>query len=161
MLSSIQHTPQATTVMQQNQTTQPPYHGQCLCGAVQYEVDAFSSRMGHCHCSMCRKFSGAAFATFGAARVEDFRWLKGESELNSYVGVNGTTRRFCQHCGSSMTFSPSNDDGALIEVTLGTLDNPINQQPDAHIFVGSKSSWYPIGDDLPQFENSRDSKQIK
>jgi hypothetical protein len=61
-----------------------PVHGQCLCGAVKYEVDAIGPRMAHCHCSMCRKFHGAAFATFGEARAEDFRWLEGEHLLSSY-----------------------------------------------------------------------------
>ncbi len=55
-----------------------PYRGQCLCGGVQYEVVQIGAKMGHCHCTMCRKFHGAAFATYGEARAEDFRWLAGE-----------------------------------------------------------------------------------
>lgn len=26
------------------------------------------------------------------------------------------------------------------------------QRPGAHIYVGSKTNWWPINDDLPQFE---------
>lgn len=54
------------------------YKGQCLCGAVEYEVDEFSPKMAHCHCSMCRKFHGAAFATYGTAKKSAFRWLRGK-----------------------------------------------------------------------------------
>lgn len=53
-----------------------PYRGQCLCGTVKYAVDAIGPRMAHCHCSMCRQFHGAAFATFGEARAADFCWLQ-------------------------------------------------------------------------------------
>lgn len=34
----------------------------CLCGAIRYEVDVPLTDVGNCHCSMCRRFHGAAFA---------------------------------------------------------------------------------------------------
>jgi len=33
--------------------------GTCLCGKVAFEVDDEFKYMGYCHCSICRKFSGA------------------------------------------------------------------------------------------------------
>jgi hypothetical protein len=137
-----------------------PINGQCLCGAVKYQVDEVGDKMAHCHCSMCRRFHGAAFATFGEARKEDFHWVEGEQLLQSYKAPNGTVRRFCSVCGSSMTFAPANDSGDLIEFTLGTLVDQPALTPDAHIFIGSKASWYAIEDSLPQFEEGRDSKQL-
>ena len=134
-----------------------PYIGQCLCGSIKYEVDEIEPRMGHCHCSMCRKFHGSAFATLGEAKADKFRWIQGEELLVSYKAGNGTVRRFCQVCGSSMTFAASDDTGELIEFSLGTLDSEIALRPDAHIYVGSKASWFDIHDDLPQYENGRPS----
>jgi hypothetical protein len=136
-----------------------PYTGSCLCGAIKYEVDFIEPRMGHCHCSMCRKFHGAAFATLGEAKSENFRWIEGNALLTSYTARNGTIRRFCKMCGSSMTFTPSNDTGELIEFSLGTLDSDIPIRPDAHIFVGSKANWSDICDSLPQYEESRNNKK--
>lgn len=138
-----------------------PYRGRCLCGAVKYEVDGFSERMANCHCSMCRKFHGAAFATYGEARTSDFRWLEGEEELAAYTADNGTTRRFCRRCGSSMTFSSVNYPDGIVEIALGTLDSNIEMSPDAHIFVGSKASWSEILDDLPQYVGDRKSRRLK
>lgn len=137
------------------------YKGACLCGAVRYEVDALEPKMAHCHCSMCRKFHGAAFATFGEARVENFRWVAGEEFLNAFVADNGTTRRFCGKCGSSMTFSPHNDEGEFVEFALSSLDSDIDLKPDAHIFVDYKASWFDITDTLPQFAESRGSEKRK
>ena len=134
-----------------------PYTGQCLCGSIKYEVDEIEPRMGHCHCSMCRKFHGAAFATLGEAKSDKFRWTKGEELLVSYKAPNGTVRKFCKVCGSSMTFAPSNDSGELIEFALGTLDSEIDLRPDAHIYVGSKANWFEVSDDLPQYKSGRTS----
>ena len=134
-----------------------PYLGSCLCGAVKYEVDSIEPRMAHCHCTMCRKFHGAAFASFGEAKPENFRWIQGEDKLVEYVGSNNSTRRFCKTCGSSMTFQPSFDNGGMIEFTLGTLDSDIPDKPDGHIYLGYKASWYEPEDDLPKHKEGRNS----
>lgn len=134
------------------------YRGQCLCGSISYEVDQFDPKMAHCHCSMCRKFHGAAFATFGAAKKADFRWLSGESLLKTYQAKNGTNRQFCSECGSSLTFSGAEDDGSIVEIALGTLDTELPIQPDAHIYTKYGADWYQSGDDLPKFEEGRVSK---
>ena len=131
-----------------------PYTGQCLCGSIKYQVEKIEPKMGHCHCSMCRKFHGAAFATFGEAFSKNFRWLEGEALLKSYRANNDTIRQFCSNCGSSLTFS-SPKYPQLIEFSLGTLDSIIPLKPDAHIFTASKASWYDIMDNLPQYEQSR------
>ncbi len=135
-------------------SARPPYRGQCLCGAVQYEFDTLSARMGHCHCSMCRKFHGAAFATLAEVPKSQFRWIQGEQDLQAYTAVNNTVRQFCRHCGSSMSFeAPAHPE--LIEIALGTLDSDIPHQPDAHIFTESKAGWFPIEDSLPAFKQGR------
>lgn len=138
-----------------------PYRGQCLCGAVKYEVGAFGARMAHCHCSMCRKFHGSAFATYGEVKASEFRWLQGEHELESYTADNGTTRCFCRICGSSMTFSSAAHPEEMVEIALGTLDSNLDMSPDAHVFVGSKASWSEILDDLPQYVEGRRSQRLK
>lgn len=139
--------------------SQSTYHGQCLCGEVRYEFDTLSPLMGHCHCSMCRKFHGAAFATLGEVPKADFRWTKGEHALNSYIADNQTIRRFCKHCGSSMSFEASRNE-SVIEIALGTLDTPIPHKPDVHIFTQFKAQWYQIEDQLPRYSRGRNSKLI-
>ena len=39
------------------------FKGSCLCGSVRFSVDGFCEKAANCHCSMCRKFHGAAFGT--------------------------------------------------------------------------------------------------
>ena len=137
------------------------FSGQCLCGQIKYSVDKIEEKMGHCHCSMCRKFHGAAYATFGEAKTKNFHWLAGEEQLMSYHAENGTTRKFCKQCGSSMIFKASDDADEVIEFALGTLDSDLDIFPDVHIFVDNKANWTRICDGLPQFEGNRKSQRLK
>lgn len=136
-----------------------PYNGQCLCGAIRYEVKQIEAQMGHCHCTMCRKFHGAAFATLGEAHADNFRWIAGEEHLKTYLAPNGTKRQFCEHCGSSLIFIASNDTGDVVEFSLGTLDSDIELKPDVHIFTDYGACWYEIRDELPQYAEGRQSKR--
>ena len=138
--------------------TENIYQGECLCGSIKYEVTKIEEQIGHCHCSMCRKFHGAAFATLAEAKTENFRWITGETLLKSYQAANGTIRKFCENCGSSLIFVPSNDDGKLVEFSLGTLNSDIKLKPDAHIFTASGANWFETNDDLPKYPEGRDSK---
>jgi hypothetical protein len=137
------------------------FRGSCLCQAIQFEVDHFEPQTGNCHCSMCRKFHGAAYATLGEARSANFRWLRGQDQLKSYTADNGTTRQFCAECGSSLTFASPAADPDLVEIALACFDDEVPIRPDAHIFVSSGAAWASPDDDLPQFEAGRDSKRIR
>jgi len=137
------------------------YRGSCLCGKIRFEVDRFAPQTGNCHCSMCRKFHGAAFATIAEARSQHFRWTAGTDLLKGFTADNGTIRRFCSNCGSSLTFASPAADPDLIEIALACFDDEVPVKPDAHIYVASGLQWAQPQDDLPQYENGRDSKRIK
>lgn len=129
--------------------------GSCLCGHVSYEVDQFIPHATHCHCSMCRKFHGAAFATYGVVERQSFRWLTGEEHLAKFIAPNGTIRTFCQQCGSSLAFeSPTTPNS--IDIALSTLDDNPNELPAAHIYTSFKAPWYQITDDLPSYDKTHD-----
>jgi hypothetical protein len=123
--------------------------GGCLCGGIRYEIDGPLFEVGNCHCSMCRRFHGAAFATYAKIDIEHFRWLQGRELLNVYETSPGIGWAFCRVCGSSLGV-PSG--GKLGELTLGTLDGDPGVRPTEHIFVGSKAAWYDIVDALPQHD---------
>lgn len=129
--------------------------GSCLCGKVRYQVSNIRNQMGHCHCRMCRKFHGAAFSTYGEVSTNDFHWLSGESMVKSFEAQNGTVRKFCEQCGSSLIFVPNNDPGKVIEFALGTLDDDLEERPDAHVFLDFKANWFEPSDSLPKFQNGR------
>lgn len=124
--------------------------GSCLCGAVTYQISGPFNMMVHCHCSMCRKHHGAAFATFVGAPLLGFKWLSGEDQIDCYASSENGRRCFCRHCGSVTPTLIKEMDLAL--VPAGNLDGDPGIRPQSHVFVGSKAPWYTITDDLPQHE---------
>jgi hypothetical protein len=123
--------------------------GSCLCGAIAYRIDGDLGPIVCCHCSMCRKAQGSAFATNAPVAAAAFRVTRGEEALRAYRSSPDKTRSFCSICGSPI-FS-RRDGSPLVRVRLGTLDSPIAARPAAHIFVASKAGWWEIADDLPQY----------
>ena len=138
-----------------------PYSGNCLCGKVRFEIDEFLPEVAHCHCSMCRKFHGAAYATIAGVLRSKFRWVEGEDALKGYTAWNGTTRTFCCHCGSSLSFSSPKARQDVVEIALGSVNGELPVQANAHIFVDSAANWTVLADGLPQFAAGRDSAKVK
>ena len=62
--------------------------GGCACGGIRFEIDAVRS-MTHCHCTTCRKLTGASFATFAHVEKDKFRWLAGEELISRYESSSG------------------------------------------------------------------------
>jgi hypothetical protein len=124
--------------------------GSCLCGDVRYRVDGPVFRMGHCHCSMCRKAHGAAFGTYVNARAEHFSFVRGEDRLGRYASSPGAVRTFCTRCGATLQWI-ADAPGAPIGIAAGTLDDDPGIRPEFHIFVGSKAPWCELPEDgLPR-----------
>ena len=111
--------------------------------------------MIYCLYSMCCESHGAALSTFEAVD-KAFRRISGTNLLKTYQAANGTKRQFCSKYGSSLIFIPSEDTGDTVEFAFGTLDTPILEKPDAHIYCSSKASWYDISDQLPQYTEGRE-----
>ena len=128
--------------------------GSCLCGAVKYEIAGDLAPIQLCHCSMCRRASGTAFAANLPVRMADFRIVAGAASLRAYESHPGKERVFCGECGSPI-ISRSRGDPGMVRVRAGTLDEPAPTHAAFHFHVASKASWLPITDDLPQYPAAR------
>ena len=124
--------------------------GSCLCGDIAFEVHGDINRMVHCHCSMCRKLHGSAFATFGVADGGAVRWCKGKDKVVRYRSSDQGGRSFCSRCGSAVP-SPSSS-GPVSYVPLGNLAEDPGAMEGLHFFAGSKAPWHTIVDDQKQHE---------
>lgn len=121
--------------------------GQCLCGTVRYEVaDEFRYAL-NCHCSQCRRATGAAFKPFAGIECEKLRVFAGADQLLKFGDDTDHDVR-CSACGSFL-YSVVRE-GLYVHVTLGSLMMEPSIRPTAHIFVGSKAPWHEITDSLPQ-----------
>lgn len=132
------------------------FEGSCLCGEVRFSVERFSEKVANCHCSMCRKFHGAAFGTL--LSVHGLNWISGQNLLKEFVASNGTTRTFCTRCGSSLGFRGKGEPLDNIELAISTFDTDIPVKVDAQIFTDYKASWCELQDHLPAYKEGRTSK---
>lgn len=134
------------------------YKASCLCKAVEVEIRGPISDIIHCHCSLCRKSTGTAYATNGFVLWSDFVILSGEEALNIFEFKPGRKRHFCKHCASPI-FSSNESDPKRVRLRLGILDSDIKERPISHNFVSSKANWDDLDAPLPRydaFEPSRD-----
>ena len=126
----------------------PRYSGGCLCGQVRYQVDAAPLNTEYCHCSMCRRASGAPVLGFASFPASALVWLAGAPR--EYVSSPGAWRGFCPNCGGALTFR-STEGPARIAITLGSLDDPASLPPRQHIFEADRIAWLNIADSLPRY----------
>ena len=134
------------------------YHGKCLCGEVHIKVNGKISDIIHCHCSLCRKNSGTAFATNGFINTADFEITSGKKSLSSFSFKPGRSRHFCSQCGSPV-YSSNEDDPTRLRIRLGIIDSAINERPISHNFVSSKANWEDLEADLPHYDGLEPSRQ--
>ncbi|MFK5986749.1 MAG: GFA family protein [Pseudomonadota bacterium] len=126
------------------------YQGSCLCGKVQFNIDGQINNIIYCHCSLCRKAQGSAFATNGIVKTENFNFISGEENLSAYESTAGQNKYFCKTCGSPI-ISRTKAKPEEVRIRLGTLSSDIIERPMAHIFASSKANWEDICGDLPQY----------
>jgi hypothetical protein len=121
--------------------------GGCLCGAVRYRIAGPLGEQTHCHCTLCRRASGAPVVTWVTVAPGDFTLTRGR--LRKYRSTPQGERGFCAACGSQITFDALNLPGEL-DVTAATLDDPEAVRPESHIWTSSRIGWLVMNDGLPE-----------
>lgn len=129
------------------------YTGSCLCGGIQFRIDAELAPIEICHCRQCRKAQGAPFATNSPIKSTALLLVRGEDLLNEYESSPGKKRVFCGRCGSPIYSTRASLPGVL-RIRMGLIDGAVSARPIAHAYVASQCDWWPITDSLPQFEQA-------
>lgn len=126
--------------------------GACACGAVKYALTGEPTGVTYCHCSKCRRWHGHVGA-YTAVERSGFQLVEGRG-LKWYAMSPTVRRGFCGECGSSLLWDEAGS--THMAICAGTLDAPTGLHSKAHIFVGSRGDYYPLGEDgLPRYEAFR------
>lgn len=125
--------------------------GSCLCGKVTIAVSGKINSIIHCHCSLCRKSSGTAYATNGFVDTQAFEITQGAAFIRDFELKPGKKRHFCGCCASPI-YSSNTADPTRIRIRLGILDDDIIERPMSHNFVTSKANWDRFDELLPHYE---------
>jgi hypothetical protein len=116
-----------------------PLKGNCLCGAVAFEVDGPVRGVGSCHCSKCRRVSGTGGNAQFIVKTERFRWVRGQDNLVAFRLPDGWGPTRCKTCGSPVP--DSYDNGQRMWVPAGLMSDPLDTSIVQHIFCGSRADW--------------------
>ena len=105
--------------------------GGCMCGAVRYKVTGQPLSTIYCHCTSCKKHTGAPVVALAGYRRDQV---------------------FCGDCGTPMTWEgDGGEEGPLVEFLISTLDNPEDFAPQCHIHDQERYSWFETHDQLPRY----------
>ena len=121
----------------------PPIVGGCQCGAVRFAITGSLGRASICHCRMCQKAFGNAFAPLVTAR--GLVWTRGGPK--HFRSSNKVKRGFCAACGTPLTYEP---DGFPPEVAICTFDDPAAVAPVVQVGVDRKLPWCDRLPTLPE-----------
>ena len=126
--------------------------GGCYCGAVRFESAGPAFHETNCHCSICRRTTGAPFVAWFSVSRAQFRFVQGMP--SRFKSTAKGTRTFCSRCGTQLTFEHE-DTPDDIDITTCSLDDPEQLPPKDHTRTSRKLRWVNLADDLPQYAEAR------
>lgn len=122
--------------------------GRCHCGAISYSAEGEPEHHALCHCSDCRRWSGAPMAGWIAFKAENVA-ISGEPVV--YQSSAHGQREFCGACGTGLFYRSEQFLPGLIDIQSGTLDDPAANPPGAHVQVAERLPWMDEIEGLPKF----------
>jgi hypothetical protein len=122
--------------------------GGCTCGHVRYKLIADPLIVHCCHCRVCQRQTGTAFALNALFETKHVEVILGEvSEIivpsPSEKGQKIARCPICEVAVWSNYYMGGIRDGIRF-IRVGTLDEPDSFPPDIHIFVESKQPWIEL-----------------
>jgi hypothetical protein len=129
-------------------------NGGCFCGDIRYEAAGAPFHETNCHCSICRRTSGAPFVAWFSVPRSTFRFVRGTPAR--FKSSADCTRSFCAHCGTALTFESATHPDE-IDITTCSLDDPNAVPPKDHTRTSSKLAWIELADGLKEYPEARDA----
>ena len=111
--------------------------GACLCGAVHFTAKTISTKVGACHCSMCRKWGGGPLMAVDCGTDVT---ITGEQSVTVYNSSAWAERGFCNKCGSHLFYRIKENKQYMIPV--GLFENGSAFVFDHQVFIDDKPAFY-------------------
>ena len=134
------------------------HEGGCSCGDVRFVVTAEPMIVHCCHCRICQRQTGSAFAINALLEAENVKLLSGEIEELTEATPSGLGQTIAR-CSKCQVAVWSNYDMHGLRkrirfVRVGALDDPGQCPPNIHIYTSSKQPWVTLPSDhtaVPKF----------
>ena len=129
--------------MQRGWREEPEARGGCQCGALHYRISAGPGKSVVCHCRMCQRATGNAFAPLLEVPSGRVTWTGQPAE---WASSDIAWRGFCATCGTPLYYRS----GDSTEIMAGTLAPGFAFRPNESISVESRVDWLGHLPDLPE-----------
>lgn len=122
--------------------------GGCHCGAVRYRMPAEVAHHALCHCTDCRKCSGAPAVAWALAPTDQ---VEVTGETVAYASSENAIRHFCGACGTGLFYTNAVIFPGQTDVQSATLDDPDAIPLQGQIQTAERIGWMAKLDELPTF----------
>jgi hypothetical protein len=124
--------------------------GQCLCGAIRYQLTGEPRHVAVCHCRDCRRSAGAPMVSWAMFPESALTLLQGQPKTINSSG--SAMRSFCPDCGTGLFYRNAVNLPGIVDVQSATLDDPDALPPGVQIQVAERLRWMQKAHELPAFE---------
>jgi hypothetical protein len=137
----------------------PVLTGSCQCGDVRYRITAQPTWVGHCHCGMCRRMSGAPFITWMTVPAHSVAWQGKAPAL--FRASPLAQRGHCPTCGAQIAWQGTQEPHN-IDIAVATLSDPGAVRASMHIYWDDRMPGIELADRLPKYrQGHRDSPLVE
>lgn len=128
--------------------------GNCHCGAISYEAEADTEKVGICHCTDCQKFSGGPFRIGVAVPEKNFVLLSGEPKTYIKTAESGRKRAqiFCPNCGTHIYSTSVGDEPKIFRIRTPTSNQLNHLVPTTQGWHSSAQKWIKALQTIPSRE---------
>jgi hypothetical protein len=122
--------------------------GQCICGAIKFEIDVPARWAWHDHSEASRRAHGAAYVTYVGSYKSRFRILKGSENITRFEDKPGRgVRRFCTGCGTPLAYERAHAH-EMINIPRALFEARTGREPRYHLHLEQAPEWAYRGETL-------------
>lgn len=126
------------------------HSGQCLCGAIRYQLSGNPQLVALCHCRDCQRSAGAPMVAWAMFPETAMTLTQGQPKT---INSSGTAMRsFCSDCGSGLFYRNAEVLPGIVDVQTATLDDPDALPPEMQIQTAERLGWMQNAHELPEFK---------
>ena len=125
--------------------------GRCYCGGITLSAQKSPKTVAYCHCTDCRRITGAPVAAFAAFEENAVQASPAWPVSKSFAP--GVRRWFYPGCGSPLAAAFDYLPGQLY-IALGLIDQAAELPPELDVHDGCRLPWLQIADNIPRIGGS-------
>lgn len=133
--------------------------GRCACGAICYRLRLPPIFVNCCHCDDCQRHTGSAFVINALIETDAIELSGGHPIATPVSRENGPHDIYrCAECQTAL-WSDYGHRPNVRFVRVGTLEQPYEVRPGAHIFTRFKVKWLELPSGTPAFRDYYESSE--